>query len=162
MKKNRRLTGTAIVLMAAITMVLIIASCPSPTGPSTNAATYRVTYHANGEPMTVPSPQSAVAGSAVNVAAPLGYNPITAPKIFNGWNTERDGSGSSYSPGQTMTVNRDINLYAKWATAGDEITTFKEYTIEMVPEDWILDVWSEPIYVTLALPQSFAPIWGWA
>ena len=30
------------------------------------------------------------------------------------WNTEADGSGTSYAPGATITVGNDITLYAQW------------------------------------------------
>ena len=33
---------------------------------------------------------------------------------FNGWNTEADGSGTSYLPKSTITVNSDLTLYAQW------------------------------------------------
>ena len=33
---------------------------------------------------------------------------------FAGWNTERDGSGTTYSPGNSYTVQGDSTLYAMW------------------------------------------------
>ena len=36
-----------------------------------------------------------------------GYN-------YLGWNTEADGSGTSYSDGQTITVTNDMTLFAQW------------------------------------------------
>jgi uncharacterized repeat protein (TIGR02543 family) len=33
---------------------------------------------------------------------------------FNGWNTEPDGTGTSYSDGQISTLDGDITLYAQW------------------------------------------------
>jgi uncharacterized delta-60 repeat protein/uncharacterized repeat protein (TIGR02543 family) len=36
---------------------------------------------------------------------------------FTGWNTENDGSGTGYSPGQNITVgSADILLYARWTS----------------------------------------------
>ncbi|MCL2549472.1 MAG: hypothetical protein FWE78_00780, partial [Methanimicrococcus sp.] len=43
---------------------------------------------------------------------------VTGPDnmSFTGWNTEADGSGTSFSAGQTCYINgNDINLYAQWA-----------------------------------------------
>ena len=34
--------------------------------------------------------------------------------IFNGWNTKRDGSGTSYTDGQAVTLKSDMILYAQW------------------------------------------------
>ena len=45
--------------------------------------------------------------------------------MFTGWNTEKDGSGKSYSEGQSLghypnvesTENEDLTLYAQWVKA---------------------------------------------
>jgi len=34
--------------------------------------------------------------------------------LFAEWNTEKDGTGTSYSTGDTMTADKDITLYAIW------------------------------------------------
>ena len=34
--------------------------------------------------------------------------------IFAGWNTEKDGSGTAYSAGDTVTLDGDLTLYAQW------------------------------------------------
>ena len=39
---------------------------------------------------------------------------------FAGWNTAADGSGTSYAPGDTITVNSEVRLYAQWS--GDDGT----------------------------------------
>lgn len=39
---------------------------------------------------------------------------------FKEWNTKKDGTGQTYLPGQSLTVNEDITLYAIW-----EIGTYK-------------------------------------
>ncbi len=33
---------------------------------------------------------------------------------FNGWNTQADGLGTSYAPGDTFTITADTTLYAQW------------------------------------------------
>ena len=35
---------------------------------------------------------------------------------FTGWNTEAGGGGTEYQPGEKITVDRDITLYAQWTT----------------------------------------------
>ena len=36
-------------------------------------------------------------------------------KTFSSWNTEADGSGTTYNPGDTLTLNDDLYLYAIWS-----------------------------------------------
>ena len=43
--------------------------------------------------------------------------------VFNGWNTAANGSGTSYTDKQSITISQDITLYAQWeviATTGVE------------------------------------------
>ncbi len=37
---------------------------------------------------------------------------------FIGWNTAADGSGTSYQPGEALTVTSSVTLYAQWQYAG--------------------------------------------
>lgn len=34
--------------------------------------------------------------------------------IFDGWNTEKDGSGTAYNAGDSVTLDGDLTLYAQW------------------------------------------------
>ncbi len=34
--------------------------------------------------------------------------------VFSGWNTKPNGSGKEYSPGQGITLTKDLTLYAQW------------------------------------------------
>ena len=43
---------------------------------------------------------------------------------FSGWNTAADGSGQSYSPGATFTINTNTVLYAQWAAPGSLDSSF--------------------------------------
>lgn len=38
---------------------------------------------------------------------------------FMGWNTESDGSGTSYKENQVVTISKNLNLYAQWATTNN-------------------------------------------
>ncbi len=55
---------------------------------------------------------------AQNTTAPLNQNKFTKDGYaFASWNTERDGSGTSYADGQDFAVGEGINnvtLYAQW------------------------------------------------
>ena len=78
---------------------------------------YTVTYNANGGSGTMTDPNSPYAeGSTVTVMA----NSFTAPqyKVFNGWNTAANGSGTSYSAGNTFTITENTTLYAQWVDDG--------------------------------------------
>jgi len=75
---------------------------------------YNVIYHGNGNTGgSVPATDSAVTSATVSVASPgdlakKGYT-------FTGWNTEADGSGTAYAPGDLITMGDvDIDLYAQW------------------------------------------------
>lgn len=60
---------------------------------------------------TVPETQTGttayIVAANVNGLAKMGY-------VFDGWNTRSDGLGVTYQPGDSITLNSDITLYAKW------------------------------------------------
>ena len=77
---------------------------------------YTVTYNGNGNtggtaPTDANSPYAA--GATVTVLdntgglTDTGYN-------FGGWNTAANGTGLSYSPGNTFTIAQNTTLYAQW------------------------------------------------
>lgn len=80
--------------------------------------TYTVTYNGNTNtsgnvPIDGSSPYSP--GSNVTVLGNTG-SPVLAKSgyTFSGWNIEADGSATSYSQGNTFTINSNITLYAQW------------------------------------------------
>ena len=79
--------------------------------------TYTVTYNANGGSGTMTDPNSPYEPeSTVTVLA----NSFTAPqyKVFSGWNTAANGSGTSYAAGDTFTITGNTTLYAQWVDDG--------------------------------------------
>lgn len=92
------------------------------TATFTATATYTVTYKANGG-----TGDDVVDDAATSVAS----NAFTAPtgKVFGGWNTESDGTGTPYAVGDA--VSSDLTLYAQWkykvlylttaSTTGDDL-----------------------------------------
>ena len=80
---------------------------------------YRIYYSGNGlhsgnppnEPVEYPSgAHITVKGNSGNLNSPGYYG-------FKSWNTEPDGSGITYYPGQTLVMgNSDITLYAQYST----------------------------------------------
>ena len=95
-----------------------------------SATFYTITYHANGESVTIPAAQKVLAGSTCNVATLPGYDPDTAEIHFNGWNTKADGSGDLYTPGVTLTVEKNIDFYAEWTTSSGSLET-DDYTVRL-------------------------------
>ena len=83
--------------------------------------TYTVTYYGNtntsgNTPTDGSSPYAA--GSTVTVLGNTG-SPVLANSgfTFAGWNTAVNGSGTSYSQGNTFTINSNTRLYAQWTPA---------------------------------------------
>lgn len=79
---------------------------------------YTVTYDGNGSTGgTVPvDPARYEQSQAVAVQENLGWL-VKTSFVFMGWNTEANGSGSTFLPGQTLTMGTaDATLYARWDT----------------------------------------------
>lgn len=94
-------------------------SIPMRIAPVVVPTTYTITYNGNSETSgTVPVDGSSpyAIGSTVTVLGNVG-SPILAKSGFTfvGWNTETDGSGTSYSQGNTFTINTNTTLYAIWS-----------------------------------------------
>lgn len=91
---------------ATFTYLLITvekADAPTPT-------TYTVSFDANGGEGTMAA-QIFTKGKKQALTA----NTFTKTDyVFSGWNTEADGSGSTYSDGQLITVENNMTLYAQW------------------------------------------------
>jgi uncharacterized repeat protein (TIGR02543 family) len=91
-----------------------------PNTPSTSdvPVTYTITYNGNTNtsgnvPIDGSSPYAS--NSIVTVLGNTG-SPVLAKSgfTFSGWNTEANGSGTSYSQGNTFTINANRTLYAQW------------------------------------------------
>jgi len=72
-----------------------------------------VTFNANGGTGSMPA-QKIHAG----VATALNANAFTKEgKVFKGWNTKADGTGTAYANGASVTLTEDVTLYARWEAA---------------------------------------------
>ena len=78
--------------------------------PTLAAATYAVTYNANGGSGTTAS-QTKTYGQAFTTRA-NGFS--RTGYTFQGWNTKADGSGTAYAAGGIYTANAAATLYAQW------------------------------------------------
>ena len=83
-------------------------------GDDSAAQTFTLTFNANGGTGTMAA-QTFEAGVSQAIAA----NAFTrSGYTFTGWNTNADGSGTSYTDKQSITLSQDITLYAQWESAG--------------------------------------------
>ena len=82
---------------------------------TTGSASFSVTYDANGaDSGTVPTDSTDYAsGDTVTVLGNTGGLDKT-DDTFSGWNTQADGSGTTYNEGDTFTIDSDVTLYAIW------------------------------------------------
>ncbi|MBQ7945142.1 MAG: InlB B-repeat-containing protein [Bacteroidales bacterium] len=89
--------------------------------------TVRAVFSENDTPSTFVTLSFDANGGSGTMAAQLfeaGVTQTLAPNkfarsayYFSGWNTNADGSGTSYTDKQSITISQDITLYAQWALA---------------------------------------------
>ena len=89
---------------------------------STNfsGANYQVSFNANGGSGTMASQTGAEASN-------LTLNPCAFTRTgltFAGWNTAADGSGDSYTNGETLTMWQNVTLYAQWISTETYTLTY--------------------------------------
>ena len=105
--------GSNIIMPGAGT-VLLYAQWINPT------FTYTLTYNAGTGGTGIPPNGSPTTYSSYTTATILGntgpYTNSDTSKIFYGWNTAADGSGTSYSVGSSITMNGNKTLYAQWVS----------------------------------------------
>lgn len=70
-----------------------------------------ITYNANGG-TGAPGRQTKVYGSILTLST---TRPTRTGYSFTGWNTDANGSGTGYSPGQAYGADADLTLYAMWS-----------------------------------------------
>ena len=76
-------------------------------------APVKITFDANNGSGTVPTAINTYLG----VANKIPSNTLTRTGYtFSYWNTEADGSGTSYATGSTITPSGNVTLYAQWKT----------------------------------------------
>ena len=73
-----------------------------------------VTFNLNDGIGTVPDPVTVNSGT--NITLPDGSGLSRDGYRFAGWNTSADGTGTTYSAGDSYIVNGNVTLYAKWGS----------------------------------------------
>jgi uncharacterized repeat protein (TIGR02543 family) len=89
----------------------------------TNNPVYRITYNGNGAASgTVPVDNTCYETGFTAVIPGNTGNLVRSGFTFNGWNTQSNGSGTSYAQGSIYTIlGSNVTLYARWS-AGDTYT----------------------------------------
>ncbi|WP_048500701.1 InlB B-repeat-containing protein, partial [Chryseobacterium koreense] len=91
---------------------------------TTPPSSYTLTYNGNGNtggtaPTDPNNPYAA--GATVTVLGNTG-NLTKSCANFSGWNTAANGSGTSYAPGATFSINANTVLYAQWVSTTKTVT----------------------------------------
>ena len=71
---------------------------------------YTVTFDANGG-TGAPASMNKKEGEATNITS---ATPTQEGYAFTGWNTTKDGTGTTYQPGESYTKDEEVTLYAQW------------------------------------------------
>jgi len=95
---------------------------------------YLVRYFANGG--TGAHTDIRIADTAYTVRSHTAAGISRMAYNFTGWNTEADGSGTSYAAGDAITITANVNLYAQWVfvpgsgnNGGGELPSRQAYLI---------------------------------
>lgn len=76
--------------------------------------TYKITSDVTDNIVDMPSAGKKIAEVPYTIAANI---PLRQGYTFSEWNTEPDGSGTSFKPGATYAIDADLVLYAQWNIA---------------------------------------------
>ncbi|MCL2006843.1 MAG: InlB B-repeat-containing protein [Treponema sp.] len=79
-----------------------------------------VTFNANSGTGTPPTAQTAQAGSSITL--PNAGNLSRTGFNFGGWNTNANGTGTNYQPGDSFSPSSNITLFARWITITASLT----------------------------------------
>ena len=80
--------------------------------PESGATTYTITYNPNTTDLVENIMSSGVKVEGKNYT--IASAPTRTGYTFTGWNTESNGSGTTYEAGSTYSTDANLNLYAQW------------------------------------------------
>ena len=136
---------------------------------ATNAKKFSVTYHANGGTGTLVDPNSPYFENSGWTPLAPGSAITKANSHFEGWNTEPDGTGTSYAVGQNYVITGNVDLYAQWSA--------KQYAVSYVSSDTgkgvvaggpeTVEHGSKPTMAGVSITpstgyESFSPAWSYS
>jgi uncharacterized repeat protein (TIGR02543 family) len=125
-----RLLNVASCLLAILLVTTVLTACGSGSSSGdSSTTTFTVTYSGNGATggIVPTDPANYTQGQTVTVLGNSGSLVISGYS-FAGWNTKADGSGTTYTEGQTLVMGQgSIMLYAMW-TASSTLTYTVTYS----------------------------------
>lgn len=90
-------------------------------------STYTISYNANGG-SGAPGSQTKTHGTDLKLSS---TKPTRDGYTFVNWNTNKDGTGTSYNSGGIYSTNAAVTLYVQWkANSSGGGTTTKKYTVK--------------------------------
>ncbi len=114
----------------AMMAIMFVTSCSkggeeTTTKPPTKEQTYTITFNANeGEGSMTAQKVEAKKSTALTT------NSFTRTDYsFSGWNSEADGSGTSYADGAKVSLSANLTLYAQWIA--DAATTVNVESVSL-------------------------------
>jgi len=115
-------------LFLLVAGVTLIGGCggSSSSGNNSTKSTYTLTYNANGASSgTVPvDPNNYAAGASVTVLGNTG-NLTKSGETFSSWNTQANGTGTTYLPGNTMVMgSANVTLFALYSSVSGSTVTY--------------------------------------
>ena len=119
-RKHRHTAPQLAVFLLGVVVLVLLSSCPQSILTARLALEYHgrgVTYHGNESTGgTVPTDANYyLEGAMVTVLDNTGGLARGGYPFFLGWNTEPDGSGTTYRPAETFPMpGSDLTLYALW------------------------------------------------
>lgn len=133
--------------------------------------TYTITYNGNtntsgNAPTDGSSPYAS--GSTVTVLGNSGSPPLAKSGLtFDGWNTIANGSGISFSQGNTFIINANTILYAEWTSAprpiilssvGGNQAAYILFTQNGTVTNYEYSTDNGVTFVAFNPPQTFSPV----
>ena len=98
-----------------------------------NKAKIGITYNTNvpatekSKIASMPGGYQVVSGTEILIGTGEDSEEILTPEragyVFTGWNTEPDGTGTSYSAGKYIRLTNNLNLYAQWNAETEQTIT---------------------------------------
>ena len=69
---------------------------------------------------------------------------VTIPgMVFNGWNTKRDGSGTTYQEKDIITLESDLTLWAQWHMSWTSLEDYLDGLVEEEKKEATIDLYSD-------------------
>jgi len=125
-------------ILAVGAVLLIITGCKADRSNTADYLynEYSISYDSNGaDSGDLPADKDNIRkGNTVTVLDNSG-NLSKTGYIFACWTTSEDGSGTSYMPGESFTIESNIILYAQWGTSNGLVFTKKDDNTYSVNSD---------------------------